>query len=187
MGRCIYMCSQAPWNYLLYEAFALSSDREVMVLNLDMLDGYDRAMDGSERNFILFNPTPYPRTFLLRMQYLPQGEFGLVWQANDAHRTDSVRSDTLSEGVTVTLQPLEHMRLRLEHRNARAQRQKIDVIRSSQNAIIHAYALLQQTAAKVGTAPANAKRLYLAALKAYQNEDYGMAYERAKQITDSLQ
>jgi hypothetical protein len=184
MGRCIYMCSQAPWNYLLYEAFAQSSDREIMVLNLDMLDGYEYAVEAVERNFVLFNPTGHNRSFILTMQFLDDADYRLVWNAGAGSRVETVSAASLTAGIPVTLLALEGVRLQVSHVEAQDRRSQIDALKSAQNAVIHAYALLQQSAQEREITAEKAQ--YRAALDAYRQEQYDTAREQARQVVAAL-
>ena len=49
--------------YLMFEALGKVADRELMLVNLDLLDFRDEAaFPGQKLNFVLFNPTDRPRT-----------------------------------------------------------------------------------------------------------------------------
>ena len=49
--------------YLMFEALGTTSDRELMLVNLDLLDAFDsNKFPPRELNFILFNPTDSGRT-----------------------------------------------------------------------------------------------------------------------------
>jgi len=58
VGKEIYGAGECIWMYLMFEALGHSSDRELMLVNLDLLDVID-AKEFSQRklNFILYNPT----------------------------------------------------------------------------------------------------------------------------------
>jgi hypothetical protein len=182
MGRCIYMCSQAPWNYLLYEAFAGVSDPDVMILNLDLLDGYDLAMSGDERQFILFNPMPQARKFTLTMRFLGNGDYRLTWTDGGANRDQVYSTAALQAGIDVELQPMQHVRLRVEALQSATNRDEAAAIRAAQNAIVEAYALLQQS----GGARADLKARYNGALYAYRKQQYNAAVAVGRAIVADL-
>ena len=49
--------------YLMFEALGKVSDRELMLVNLDLMDSWDAAtFPPRQLNFILFNPTSRVRT-----------------------------------------------------------------------------------------------------------------------------
>jgi hypothetical protein len=63
VGKEIYGCGEVLWLYLMFEALGTTSDRELMLVNLDLLDAFNaRGFPPRELNFILFNPTHSPRT-----------------------------------------------------------------------------------------------------------------------------
>jgi hypothetical protein len=63
VGKEIYGAGESIWMYLMFEALGQSSDRELMLVNLDMLDAFHSQEFPPEKlNFILFNPTPVDRS-----------------------------------------------------------------------------------------------------------------------------
>lgn len=63
VGKEIYGAGESIWMYLMFEALGRSSDRELMLVNLDLLDAFHSTEFPSETlNFILFNPTPTDRS-----------------------------------------------------------------------------------------------------------------------------
>lgn len=62
VGKEIYGAGECLWMYLLFEALGKVSDREMMLVNLDLLDVRQaNTFPPSKLNFILFNPTPSTR------------------------------------------------------------------------------------------------------------------------------
>jgi len=58
VGKEIYGAGESLWMYLMYEALGQVSDRELMLVNLDLLDAFDARLFPPRRlNFILYNPT----------------------------------------------------------------------------------------------------------------------------------
>jgi hypothetical protein len=58
VGKEIYGAGESLWMYLMYEALGQVSDRELMLVNLDLLDAFDaRLFPPRQLNFILYNPT----------------------------------------------------------------------------------------------------------------------------------
>jgi hypothetical protein len=48
--------------YLMFEALGNVSDRDLMLVNLDLLDTFDtKIFPANQLNFILYNPTPEGR------------------------------------------------------------------------------------------------------------------------------
>ena len=63
VGKEIYGSGEVLWLYLMFEALGTTSDRELMLVNLDLLDAFDpHQFPPHELNFILFNPTESART-----------------------------------------------------------------------------------------------------------------------------
>jgi hypothetical protein len=58
VGKEIYGAGESIWMYLMFEALGQSSDRELMLVNLDLLDvTHAKEFPPSKLNFILYNPT----------------------------------------------------------------------------------------------------------------------------------
>jgi hypothetical protein len=63
VGKEIYGSGEVLWLYLMFEALGKTSDRELMLVNLDLLDVSDPdKFPPREVNFILFNPTDSTRS-----------------------------------------------------------------------------------------------------------------------------
>jgi uncharacterized protein (DUF1810 family) len=63
VGQEIYGAGESLWMYLMFEALGQVRDRELMLVNLDLLDVFDAKLFPSNRlNFILYNPTAERRT-----------------------------------------------------------------------------------------------------------------------------
>ena len=63
VGKEIYGSGEVLWLYLMFEALGTTSDRDMMLVNLDLLDALDsNQFPARQLNFILFNPTNSART-----------------------------------------------------------------------------------------------------------------------------
>jgi hypothetical protein len=63
VGKEIYGAGESLWMYLMFEALGQVSDRELMLVNLDLLDAaHAKEFPSRELNFILYNPTAITRT-----------------------------------------------------------------------------------------------------------------------------
>ncbi|HET7106449.1 MAG TPA: hypothetical protein VFI38_06550 [Candidatus Acidoferrum sp.] len=63
VGKEIYGAGECLWMYLMFEALGRTSDRELMLVNLDLLDVTDaKQFPPRKLNFILYNPTPASRS-----------------------------------------------------------------------------------------------------------------------------
>jgi hypothetical protein len=183
MGRAVYMSSLALWNYVLYEAFAASSDREVMVLNLDAVEGIGEALASVERTFLVYNPTDSPRAFTLSMSALAGGDYRLAVQpAAGEVRESDLSAAELSRGVPLSLDPGRHVRIVLRHSD-RAKAEALGDVRAAQNRLSHAYQRLQQSA-EGGLSPKvlRGKESFLAAMAEYRRGRYAAARIKAEEI-----
>src|SRR5260370_1477304 len=58
VGKEIYGAGESLWMYLMFEALGQVSERELMLVNLDLLDAaHAKELPSRELNFILYNPT----------------------------------------------------------------------------------------------------------------------------------
>jgi len=63
VGKEIYGAGESIWMYLMFEALGQVSDRELMLVNLDLLDAaHAKEFPSRELNFILYNPTAVTRS-----------------------------------------------------------------------------------------------------------------------------
>jgi hypothetical protein len=66
VGKEIYGAGESLWMYLMFEALGKVDDRELMLVNLDLLDITDAGQFPSQKlDFILFNPTPVTRSAVI--------------------------------------------------------------------------------------------------------------------------
>lgn len=66
VGKEIYGAGECIWMYLMFEALGQVSDREMMMVNLDLLDIYDaQQFPPRQLNFILYNSTTEARSAVL--------------------------------------------------------------------------------------------------------------------------
>ena len=63
VGKEIYGAGECLWMYLMFEALGKVNDRELMIVNLDLLDVFDvKQFPPHPLHFILYNPTPQTRS-----------------------------------------------------------------------------------------------------------------------------
>lgn len=81
VGKEIYGAGECIWMYLMFEALGQVNDREMMMLNLDLLDFYDaQQLPPHQLNFVLYNPTGETRSAVIKV---PPAQVGTVrWSAN---------------------------------------------------------------------------------------------------------
>jgi len=67
VGKEIYGAGEALWMYLMFEALGQLDDREMMLVNLDLLDSvHSKQFPPQQLNFILYNPTGIERSAKIR-------------------------------------------------------------------------------------------------------------------------
>jgi hypothetical protein len=63
VGKEIYGAGESLWMYLMFEALGRVSDRELMLVNLDLLEvAHAKEFPPQELNFVLYNPTSVTRS-----------------------------------------------------------------------------------------------------------------------------
>lgn len=63
VGKEIYGAGESIWMYLMFEALGQVSDRELMLVNLDLLDVHQlNKFPPPTLKFVLYNPTAVPRS-----------------------------------------------------------------------------------------------------------------------------
>jgi hypothetical protein len=96
VGKEIYGAGECIWMYLMFEALGQVSDREMMMVNLDLLDMHDgEQFPPRQLNFVLYNPTGQSRSAMLRV---PPAQGGTVrWSQNgkSIHETIDVPAKEL--------------------------------------------------------------------------------------------
>ena len=66
VGKEIYGAGECIWMYLMFEALGEVSDREMMMVNLDLVDIHDaQQFPPRHLNFVLYNPTGQSRSATL--------------------------------------------------------------------------------------------------------------------------
>ncbi|BBH24213.1 hypothetical protein Back11_55580 [Paenibacillus baekrokdamisoli] len=113
IGQEIYGCGQVYQAYLMWEAFGKSSDRDILLLNLNNYKIADlNDVQHMGLAFIAYNPEAVEKTF------------DIVWTESAANRTvwiskhvdDANPSEiSVTEGrITLTLKPDEHVYIKVE-------------------------------------------------------------------------
>jgi uncharacterized protein (DUF1810 family) len=94
VGKEIYGAGESIWMYLMFEALGQVGDRELMLLNLDLLDAaLAKEFPPRQLNFILYNPTAVTRSATIAISVANQRPVRL-----------SVNGKTTSETVQVPRQ-----------------------------------------------------------------------------------
>ncbi len=102
VGKEIYGAGECLWMYLMFEALGQVADRELMFVNLDLLDSWNaKSFPPRELNFVLFNPTSNVRT--ARITIPPAGSTPV-----------RLMRDGIAVGNAIEIPPLGVMRLAAE-------------------------------------------------------------------------
>lgn len=81
VGKEIYGAGECLWMYLMFEALGQLSDREMMMVNLDLLDIRDtRQFPPRQLNFVVYNPTKESRSATIKVP--PAQGASVRWSAN---------------------------------------------------------------------------------------------------------
>jgi hypothetical protein len=81
VGKEIYGAGECIWMYLMFEALGRVSDRELMIVNLDLLDFYGtQQFPTRQLHFLLYNPTNESRSANLKVP--PAQEARVSWSAD---------------------------------------------------------------------------------------------------------
>jgi len=90
VGKEIYGSGESLWMYLMFEALGQVADRELMLVNLDLLDAmHAKDFPTQKLNFILYNPTPASRSAKLT---IPSAMGKSVrWSADQKNSGDLLR------------------------------------------------------------------------------------------------
>jgi hypothetical protein len=81
VGKEIYGAGECLWMYLMFEALGQVSDRELMMVNLDLLDIHDtQQFPPRQLNFVLYNPTGETRSAMVKVP--PAQGAAVRWSAN---------------------------------------------------------------------------------------------------------
>jgi hypothetical protein len=90
VGKEIYGAGESIWMYLMFEALGKVSDRELMLVNLNLLDATQATEFPSRKlNFILFNPTAVSRSAALSIP--AAGQRPVRWGANGQASRESLQ------------------------------------------------------------------------------------------------
>lgn len=179
-GTAAYMAGLALWNAWLYEALAEASDREIMVLNLDAMEEYERALSGVERHYLAYNPSLTSRTCRIVFKHLPDADYQVtIGAGEEMHLAADLR-----RGLSLILKTGEHKRLTVRRSDFRERQRPLQQQRIAQNALTHAYQLMQERAVNRG--PSNLSpqdiKTFREALAACRAERHAEAGAKAGQI-----
>jgi predicted Rdx family selenoprotein len=176
------MAGLALWNDWLYEALAEATDQNVMVLNLDAMEDYETALLAVERHFIVYNPGPTRHSFRVVFRHLPEADYLLSMGSGETKHP----AGELKQGLPLTLQASEHIRITLRSPDNRQRRVQIEQQGAAQNALADAYQKLQEQAAKRGDLGGTSRLVHDFALawRAFREGHYPEARAAAKRVVE---
>ncbi len=118
LGLAAYMAGAAFAYERLFEALGTVDDPELMLLNLDAVEGTEASLRGLERHFVLFNPTDDTRRVRLSIASLPAGHYDVGVGAGDTllHTAEDLRI-----GVFVDVAAGDHRLITVRKRDAAAE------------------------------------------------------------------
>ena len=91
VGKEIYGAGESLWMYLMFEALGKVNDRELMLVNLDLLDIADmKSFPPQKLNFVLFNPTDASRSATISIPGAQQRPVRLRANGNSSGQTIQV-------------------------------------------------------------------------------------------------
>lgn len=189
MGRAIYMSQISLWNYLLFEAMAECNDPDIMVLNLDLLEGFQEAASSAERNFYAFNPTANPKTADILFKKLIEGKYDVTIMGADGQASARTMDRRQMEaGIRLTLGPCEYQRIKIGHTDAQSIKDRIRKMRAAQNKLSVAYKLWCERQRDHASDPRldDLKRHFKESMALYQDSDYAAAALKAQGIINEI-
>ena len=179
-GTAAYMAGLALWNHWLYDALAEASDRDMMVLNLDAMEHYESALSGVERHFLAYNPTPTSRTFHLRFKHLPDAKYVVSVGGTD----ETYNAADLRRGRSMTMKAAEYLHVTVRRSDFRMYQPALREQRTAQNALAHAYQLLQEITVTHGALVLSPRdvEVFKEALSAFRAGRHTDAHQMAEAI-----
>jgi|GEM_PF-1929663 len=137
----LYMANYAPYNYLMYEGFATTDDREVMVLNLDVFDNFQQAAEGVSQHYLLFNPEQTEKQVkVIFNQLSAEASYELtISDADGGHAATSTESaGALAGGISFELSPGQIVRVSVVDKNG-ARADELAAIAQAKTSLSSAY------------------------------------------------
>ena len=125
----------------LFEALGSIDDPDLMLLNLDAVEGAEASLRGLERHFVLLNPTHDGRRAKLAIAPLPPGRYDVAIGADNAilHTADDLRS-----GVVVDIAAGDHRLITVRKRDAGSDWARLDADRRDADSLATEWAALHR-------------------------------------------
>ena len=103
VGKEVYGAGECIWMYLMFEALGHVGDRELMLVNLDLLDvAHGAQFPPRKLNFILYNPTAQARSAVITIPAATEGTLRLRRNGAESGATFEIQERSWV-GLTVEL------------------------------------------------------------------------------------
>jgi len=102
VGQEIYGSGGVFWFYMLWEAFASSDNKDIMVMNLDLFENNKRDLCESDLMFIAYNPMDKEIRSKVHFNFLKQNSYVLI-----GPDLDNITKEIALEGgeIDITIKP----------------------------------------------------------------------------------
>ncbi len=178
-GPNTYMSNAPMYCYLIYEGYAEASDRDVMAMNLDIVDAQQKMVNGVERNFIFYNGAESTKNFKMNFKDLKaDAEYRLTMIDSQGKVTSrTMKGSELMAGVDTSLTSLDYVRVSVKCIDSEIVSDFVNM-QITQRALSSVYAALQTVGEEESAdkqALQIAKNIYETALEQYQEKHYANA------------
>jgi len=110
VGQEIYGSGGVFWFYMLWEAFASSDNKDIMVMNLDLFENNKKDLCESDLMFIAYNPLDKEACPRVRFNFLRQGDYVLTG-TDLKNITNEVALD--GDGIDIAIKPDGYVYIKL--------------------------------------------------------------------------
>ena len=164
-----YMAGLALWNSWLFDATAEVENQNLMLLNVDAMDGFSEALAGIRREYVLYNPSPGAVQTVLRVKHLPAGTYRL----SITGRTCTAKE--LSTGIKITIEGTAHHRIVIENTKRARMAAELKLNTQAQDALCRSYQHIQRSY----DSASQQARAFHAAFRHYQQKQYAQCIAAA--------
>ena len=147
LGLAAYMAGAAFAYERLFEALGAVDAPDLMLLNLDAVEGAEASLRGLERHFVLFNPTDAPRRVRLSIAPLPAGHYDVEIGVGDTHPHTA---DELRIGFFVDVGAGDHRQITVRRRDAAVQWDRLAADRRDADSLATEWAALHRDLRRAG-------------------------------------
>ena len=186
-GPNTYMSNGPMYCYLMYEAYAEASDRDVMAMNLDIVDAQQKMVNGVERNFIFYNGAEATKSFKMNFKDLKADAQYRMTTIDSKGKlvAKTLKGSELMAGVAAQLASQDYVRVSVKCLDTEIVSDFVNM-QDTQRALSAFYASLQEVGEDKNAnqqAIQIAKAAYETALKQYQSKQYANALNTLASIS----